>query len=100
MVTAEDCNSVGEADLEGDQERHGFHTIVAAIDIVTHEEVVRIRRLSANLEELKQIMELTVNITANSHGSANLLHVGLVYQNFFSLQAPKRRLRIVQNPKQ
>lgn len=29
-------------------------------------------------------MELTVNITANSHGSANLLHVGLVYQNFFS----------------
>ena len=75
VVTTKDCNSVGEADLEGNKERHSLHTVVATIYVVTHEEVVGVGRLTTNLKELAQVVELSVDITADSDRSANLLHV-------------------------
>ena len=85
VVTAQNCDSVGEANLEGDEECDGLDTVVATIDVITHEQVVSVGRLTANLEELTKVMELAVDITANSDGRAHLLHVRLVDQNFFRL---------------
>ena len=85
MVTTKNGNAILIADFEGDQEGDGLNGVVATIDVVTHEQVVGIRRLSTNLEQLTQVVELSVNITANSDGSGNLLHVRLVDQNFFRL---------------
>jgi hypothetical protein len=41
--------------------------------------------MSTNLEKLAQVMELSVDITADGDWSTHFLHVGLVNQNFFSL---------------
>ena len=75
MVTAEDGDSVGEAHFEGDEKSDGLDRVVTTIDVVTHEEVVGVGRLATNLEQLAQIVELTVDITADGHGRAHLLHV-------------------------
>ena len=75
MVTAEDGDSVREAHLECNKKRHSLNTVVAAIDVVAHEQVVGVRGLSTNLEQLTQVMELTMDVTANCHRSAYLLNV-------------------------
>jgi len=75
VVAAENRDSVREANLERDKEGHSLDTVVATIDIVTHEQVVGVGRLSTDLKELEQIMELTMDITANRHRCAHLLNV-------------------------
>ena len=75
MVSSENGDSILKADLECDKESDGLNTVVATIDIVTHEEVVGVGGLSSNLKQFTQVMELSVNVTANSHWCAYLLHV-------------------------
>lgn len=86
MVSSEDSDSVLEADLEGDEQGHGLHRVVPSVDVVTHEEVVRVGELSANHEKLTQVVELTVDIAADGHGSHHVLHVRLVDQDLFRLK--------------
>ena len=52
VVSAEDCDAVPVAKLESDEQSHGFDRIIAAIDIVAHEEVVGIRRVAPDAEKL------------------------------------------------
>ena len=85
VIASEDGDSILIAHLKGDEKSHRLHTVVATIDVVTHEEVVRVGWLTANLEELAQVVELTVDITTDGDGSAHLLHVRLVDQDFLSL---------------
>ena len=85
MVTAENGDSVGEAHLESDKKGDSLNTIITTVDVIAHEEIVGVGRLTTNLEEFAKIVELTVDVTANSHGRAYLLHVRLVDQNFLSL---------------
>ena len=85
MVTSEDSDSLLKADLEGDEQSDGLDGVVSTIDVITHEQVVSLRGMSTNLEKLAQVMELSVDITADGDWSTHFLHVGLVNQNFFSL---------------
>ena len=85
MVTAENGDSVREAHLESNKKCDSLNTIVTTVDVIAHEKVVGVGRLSTNLEELAKIVELTVDVTANSHRCAYLLHVRLVDQNFLGL---------------
>ena len=75
MVASEDSDSVLEAHLECDEQSDSLDTVVAAIDVVTHEEVVRVWGLPTNLEQLTQVMELAMNVTADCHWGTHLLHV-------------------------
>ena len=85
VVASEDGNAVLEADLEGDEERDGLDGVVAAIDVVAHEEVVRVGGLASDLEQLAQVVELSVDIATDGHRGAHLLHVGLIDQDFLCL---------------
>ena len=85
MITSENGDAILEAHLKGDQERDCLDRVVASIDVVTHEQVVGVRGLPSNLEELAQIMELSMDVTTDGHWGAHLLHVRLVNQDFFSL---------------
>ena len=87
MVTTKDCDSVGESHFECDEESDSLDRVVATIDVVTHEEVVCVGRLSTNFEKLAQIVELSVDIATNRHWCTYLLNVGLIYQNFFRLNS-------------
>ena len=75
MVSSEDSDSVLEAHLKGDKQSDGLDGVVATINVVTHEQIVGVGGLATNLEKLAQIVELTVDITTDSHGGAHLLHV-------------------------
>ena len=90
MVATQDRNSVLEADFQCDEQSDCLDAVVAAIDIVAHEEVVCVRGLSANLEQLAQVVELAMDVTADRHRRTHLLHVRLVDQDFFRLQASNR----------
>jgi len=85
VVTSQDGNSVGESHLKGDKEGDSLDGVVSAIDVVTHEQVVGVGGLASNLEKLAQVMELTVDVAADCHGGAHLLHVRLVDQDLFCL---------------
>ena len=86
VVASENSDSVLEADFEGDKQGNSLDTVVAAIDVIAHEKVVGVGWLATDLEKLAEIMELAVDVTANSDRRANLLHVRLVYQDFLGLK--------------
>lgn len=50
MVASQDSDSVLIADFECDKKSDSLDTVVAAIDVVTHEQIVRVGGLPSNLE--------------------------------------------------
>ena len=59
--------------------------MVPSVDVVSHEEIVGVWGLTSDFEELFQVVELAVDITANGDRCSHLRYVRLVNQNFFSL---------------
>jgi len=68
VVASQDGDSVAVTHLQGDQQSHRLHRVVATIHVVTHEEVVGVWGLASNFEKFFQVVELAVNITANCYG--------------------------------
>ena len=85
VVTSENGDSVWVSDLENDEESDCLNRVVASIDVISHEEVVRVWGLATNFKELLQVVELTVDVTANGHWCTHLRHVRLINQDFLSL---------------
>ena len=79
------------ANLQGDEERDAFDTVIATIHIISHEEVVCVRTVAANSEELHEVVELSMYVTTYRHWAFDGLHVRFLYENFSSLQC--RRVR-------
>jgi len=78
VVTSENCYSILEAYLKGNQKSDGLDRVVPSVYVIAHEEVVGVGGLSTNLEQLTQVVELAMDITANGDWSTYLLHVGLI----------------------
>jgi hypothetical protein len=51
--------------LEGQKEKKRLHTVVASVDEVSHEEVVGVGAVTAYFKELLQVVELTMDVTAD-----------------------------------
>ena len=66
------------AHFQSHQKADSFDRVVAAVDIVAHEQVVGVRRFAADSEELDQVVELTVNVSADGDRAFYLLDVGFV----------------------
>jgi hypothetical protein len=49
--------------LEREQQEEGLHAVEAPVYKVTHEQVVRLWAVPANLEQLHQVEELPMNVT-------------------------------------
>lgn len=65
VVSANQGDSVRIPHLQSQQKQERFHTVVATVDEVTEKQVVGVGALASNLEQLNQIVELAVNITAD-----------------------------------
>ena len=105
VVTANQRDSLRVADLQGKKEQEGLNRVVATIDEVSHEEIVGIGALATDLEQLHQVVELTVNITTDlntkkggekqnivftySHGGLDVLNIRLLNENLFGTLAER-----------
>ena len=98
VVAAQDGDPVRVAHFERDEQRDRLDRVVAAVDVVTHEQVVRVGRLATDLEELEQVVELAVDVTADGHRGAHLLHVRLVDEDFFRLDTCAEKTESVRHP--
>ena len=78
VVSSEDSKSVFEANFKGNEKGHSFNRVVTTVDIVAHEQVISIGRLATNLEQLSEIMELSMDISANCDWCTNLLDVRFI----------------------
>ena len=92
VVAAQYCDAIFVAHLERDKQCHGLHRVVAAIDIVAHEQVVGVRRVAADFEQLHEIVELAVHVAAHRHRTLDLLHVGFGRQYLARLVAQRLHL--------
>lgn len=51
--------------LQSQQQQECLHRVVSSVDEVTHEQIIRLGNVAADFEELFEIVELSMNITAN-----------------------------------
>ena len=86
VIAAQDRDSVSESHLQTDEQSDSLDRVVASVDVVTHEEVVRVRRATSDLEELHKIVELAVHVSTDSDWAADGLHVALLKQDFLCLK--------------
>ena len=56
MIATKDGDSLAIPQLHRNEERDGLDGVVASVDVVAHEQVVRIRRITADTKQLRQIM--------------------------------------------
>lgn len=96
VVASEDGDTVAVAQFEGNKEGDGFDGVIPPVDIITHEEVVGVGRVTANAKELREVVlrmsrcqclpnlrsilesytyELTMNISADGHRTPHRLDV-------------------------
>jgi hypothetical protein len=61
--------------------------VIAAVDVVSHEDVGGVWNLATLVEELKQVVELAVDVAANSSGRAYGLHVAFLNEDLFDFLA-------------
>ena len=75
VIASQQCDTRWIFDLQAQQELKCLHRVVASIDVITHKDVPRVWNLPTFVEQLQQIMELTVNVTTNDNRSSYWLHV-------------------------
>ena len=56
------------------KKRHRLYTIVPSVHVIPHEEVIGVRGLSTNLEQLHQVVELPVHISAHGNRALHRLY--------------------------
>ena len=54
-----------EEDLVDPKKQHAFDGEAASVDVIAEEEIGGVLRIAANLEELHEVVVLSVDITAN-----------------------------------
>lgn len=65
VVASDEGDPFGVSDLEGEEEEEGLNAVESPVYEIAEEKVVGIGDFTTNFEELHQVVELTVDITAN-----------------------------------
>lgn len=82
MVTPQEGNPVFIAHLQGQQHEEGLDAVPSAVHVVPQEDVVSIGRVAADLEQLQQVIELPVDVSADGDWRAHPHGVGLSLKDF------------------
>ncbi|GIX63446.1 SET domain-containing protein-lysine N-methyltransferase [Babesia caballi] len=65
VVPADEGDAIGVPDLEAEQQEEGLDGVVAAVHEVAEEQIVGLRYVLADREELLEVVELPVNVSAD-----------------------------------
>lgn len=83
MVPSKQSYPGGVAHFEGEQITHHLNTVMASINVVPHKQIAGIRDISADQKQFLQVVELTVNISADHHRGFDDHHVAFFEEDFF-----------------
>ena len=64
VVAPDECDAVWISHLERQQKQEGLDAVESPVDKVAHEEVVRVGHVAAHFEQLFEVVELSVNVSA------------------------------------
>jgi hypothetical protein len=92
VISSKEGDMLGVFDFEAKQIFESFNRRVASIHEISNENVVGVWDLSSSSEQFEEIIELTVNISANSDWSRNWLYVGFFDQDFFGFFAKETEI--------
>jgi hypothetical protein len=65
VISSDESDAFWVSDLKGKQEEESLDRVVASINEITHEEVVRVRAFTADFEKLLEVVKLAVDVTTN-----------------------------------
>jgi hypothetical protein len=75
MISSQESNVCWVFKFQAQKELECFHWIISSVHKIAHEYVSCIRDVSSFVEELKKVMELTVDITTDSDRSTYWLYI-------------------------
>ena len=65
VVAPDKSDALWIADLQSKEQKECLYRVVPSVDEVSHEEIVGVGALASDLEQLHQVIELTVDITTD-----------------------------------
>jgi len=83
VVASENGDSVLEADLVAHQQGYCLHRVIAPVHVISHEQIIRVRRPPSYSKELHEIVELAMDVPANCDRAPHWLHIALLRQDLF-----------------
>lgn len=86
MVSSQDGDSILVPNFKCEHEADSLYRVIASIDIVSEEQVVGVGDGSSNFEQLYQVVELAVDVTADEDGSFDWDDVGLLGEDLSRLR--------------
>lgn len=92
VIAAQDEEVLGVLDLVGEEQADSLERLLASIDIIAKEEVVRLRWEATVLEQTQQVIVLAVDVTTDLDGSFQLEQDGLRDEDLAGLGAEKAYL--------
>ena len=96
MVAPEESHAVRPAGFEDHQSGESLQAVVTPVYKVSHEDVVGVRRRTALSKQLLQVVELSMDISADRHRGADWLDVGLLQEEITDQVAQLLQLRLGQ----
>merc|ERR1712216_165040 len=96
MIASQQRHMLWVAGFEQHEKRETFKAIISTIHIVTHEDVVGVWHLASLVEQLQQIVELSMYVTTHGHRRRHRLHIRLLYQDFFHIFAELLQLALLE----
>ena len=83
VISSQKGNMGWVLEFKAEEELKGFYWIVASINKIAHKDIFGGGNLASFFKEWEEIMELTVEITANSNWSSDWLDIVFFNENFF-----------------
>ena len=84
VITSQDSNPVSVSNFQCNQQCDRFDWVVSTIDVITHKQVIGIRAVATDLEQLDQIVELPMDVSTNCDWASHRLYILLTRYDFFT----------------
>ena len=85
VVPPQESDPVPVAHFQRNQQTKRLDACMAAIHVVTHEDIASVGRFASDREQLLQVVELAMSITADRHRRPHFPHIRLGCENFLGL---------------